>query len=57
MFICSGEALTKRLRDKAFQVILQQEITWFDRPDNSPSTLCTRLLSEAAAIQGVCAEI
>ncbi|CAF0955337.1 unnamed protein product [Rotaria sordida] len=53
MFACSGEALTKRLRAKAFQAILRQEIAWFDHPDNNTGALCTRLSSEAATIQGV----
>lgn len=53
VFACSGEALTKRLRAKAFEAILRQEISWFDHSDNSTSALCTRLSTEAATIQGV----
>jgi len=57
MFACSGEALTKRLRAKAFRAILRQEIAWFDDPDNNTGALCTRLSTEAAAIQGVSIQI
>jgi len=53
MFACSGEALTKRLRAKAFAAILRQEIAWFDQAENSTGALCTRLSNEASAIQGV----
>jgi len=31
----------------------QQEMTWHDQPSNSPGALCTRLSSDASAIQGV----
>ncbi|CAF4385702.1 unnamed protein product, partial [Rotaria sordida] len=42
-FACSGQALTKRLRSKAFHAILRQEIAYFDNPDNNTGALCTRL--------------
>ncbi|CAF1140498.1 unnamed protein product [Adineta ricciae] len=53
MFARSGEALTKRLRAKAFRSILQQEMAWFDRVENNTGTLCTRLSMDAVTIQGV----
>ena len=53
MFGISGENLTKRLRSRYFKAILSQEIGWFDHPDNSVGTLCTRLSTDAAAVQGV----
>ncbi|CAF1420960.1 unnamed protein product [Rotaria sordida] len=52
LFACSGEALTKRLRSKAFHAILRQEIAYFDNPDNNTGALCTRLATEASAVQG-----
>ncbi|CAF4888949.1 unnamed protein product, partial [Rotaria magnacalcarata] len=45
------EALTKRLRSKAFQAILRQDMTFFDREENSTGALCTRLATEASAVQ------
>ncbi|CAF2682116.1 unnamed protein product [Rotaria sp. Silwood2] len=52
LFACSGEALTKRLRSKTFHAILRQEIAYFDNPDNNTGALCTRLATEASAVQG-----
>ncbi|CAF2136217.1 unnamed protein product [Rotaria magnacalcarata] len=52
VFARSGEALTKRLRSKAFQAILRQDMTFFDREENSTGALCTRLATEASAVQG-----
>ncbi len=52
LFACSGEALTKRLRSKAFHALLRQEIAYFDNPKNNTGALCTRLATEASAVQG-----
>ncbi|CAM4861220.1 unnamed protein product [Rotaria socialis] len=52
LFACSGEALTKRLRSKTFHSILRQEIAYFDDPNNNTGALCTRLATEASAVQG-----
>ncbi|CAF3925575.1 unnamed protein product [Rotaria sp. Silwood1] len=51
LFACSGEALTKRLRSKIFHTILRQEIGYFDDPNNNTGALCTRLATEASAVQ------
>ncbi|XP_062862718.1 bile salt export pump [Trichomycterus rosablanca] len=51
-FAKSGELLTRRLRKIGFQAILQQEIGWFDDPNNSPGTLTTRLATDASMVQG-----
>ncbi|UJR17223.1 hypothetical protein I4U23_004118 [Adineta vaga] len=53
IFAYSGESLTKRLRTRAFQTILRQEITWFDHSDNNTGVLCTRLSTDTSAVQGV----
>ena len=42
-----------RLRKMAFNAILRQEIAWFDRQENSTGSLCARLASDAANVQGV----
>jgi ABC-type multidrug transport system fused ATPase/permease subunit len=52
LFACSGESLTKRLRAKTFHAILRQEIAYFDDPKNNTGALCTRLATEASAVQG-----
>ncbi|CAF1030751.1 unnamed protein product [Adineta steineri] len=51
MFAESGESLTKRLRSKTFRAILSQEISYFEQPKHSTGILCTRLSSEASAVQ------
>jgi ATP-binding cassette subfamily B (MDR/TAP) protein 1 len=51
VFAYSGEAVTKRLRSKAFQAILRQEIAYFEQPEHSTGALCTRLGTEASAVQ------
>ncbi|CAF0798965.1 unnamed protein product [Adineta steineri] len=51
-FGCSGEALTKRLRIKTFETLLRQDISYFDDPNNNTGALCTRLSTEASAVQG-----
>jgi len=51
-FACSGEALTKRLRIKTFEALLHQDISYFDDPNNNTGALCTRLSTEASAVQG-----
>ncbi len=52
MFAYSGEAVTKRLRSKAFRAILRQEIAYFEQPEHSTGALCTRLATEASAVHG-----
>ena len=51
-FAWSGESLTKRLRSRAFDSLLRQEIAYFDDATNNTGALCTRLATEASAVQG-----
>ena len=53
MFGMSGENLTKRLRSVTFKAILSQEIGFFDKQENNVGVLCTKLATEASAVQGV----
>lgn len=53
LFAISGEALTQRLRGKVFRTLLKQEVGYFDHPENNTGALCTRLATEASAVQGV----
>ena len=53
LFAISGEALTQRLRAKIFRLLLRQEVAYFDKSENSTGALCTRLSTEASAVQGV----
>ncbi|CAF1074842.1 unnamed protein product [Rotaria sp. Silwood1] len=50
-FAWSGSKLTQRIRIKAFEQLLCQEVAYFERPENSSGAICNRLSSEALAIQ------
>ncbi|CAF5025633.1 unnamed protein product, partial [Rotaria sp. Silwood1] len=50
-FAISGSKLTQRIRSKTFSCLLRQEVAYFDRPENSSGAICTRLSSDALAIQ------
>ncbi|CAF1579678.1 unnamed protein product, partial [Adineta steineri] len=50
-FGIAGAKLVSRIRSKAFGCFLRQEVAYFDRPENSSGAVCTRLSSNAAAIQ------
>lgn len=53
----AGEYLTERIRGNAFKAMIRQEIGWFDDKSNGTGTLCSRLSSDAAAVQGVISSI
>jgi ATP-binding cassette subfamily B (MDR/TAP) protein 1 len=53
LFAVSGESLTLRLRARIFRTLLQQDVAYFDQPENNTGALCTRLATEASAVQGV----
>ena len=53
MFACSGESLTRRLRAKAYETMLCQEVAWYDRAENNTGALTTRLSTDASAVQSV----
>ncbi|KPJ17387.1 Multidrug resistance protein-like 49 [Papilio machaon] len=48
----AGAQLTDRLRVMTFRNFLVQEQGWFDMPTNSVGSLCARLASDCAAVQG-----
>eukprot|EP00095_Tigriopus_kingsejongensis_P007959 snap_masked-scaffold1653_size32093-processed-gene-0.0 protein:Tk07959 transcript:snap_masked-scaffold1653_size32093-processed-gene-0.0-mRNA-1 annotation:"P-glycoprotein" len=56
MFSVAGEYLTLRMRKMSFESMLKQEMAWFDRPSNSTGALCSRISSDASAIQGLAIE-
>src|ERR1700722_20174175 len=47
----SGSKLTQRIRAKAFASLLRQEVAYFDLPENSSGSICSRLSSDALAVQ------
>ena len=52
-----GECLTLRIRCDLFQKYLKMHIGWFDKPENSPGTLATKLATEAALINSLTSSI
>lgn len=51
-FTFSGEKLTKRLRQRVFRSLINQDMSFYDRDENSVGRLCTTLSTEASAVQG-----
>ena len=52
MFSYSGSKLVERVRQMMFEVMLQQEMGWYDEERNSTGALCARLSSSAEAVSG-----
>lgn len=52
LFGKSGERLTRRLRSKAFECILKQDIAYFDDPYHGTGQLTARLATDATKVKG-----
>lgn len=48
-----GETLCKNLRSAVFQKLLQMHMSFFDKPENSPGALMTRLSSDTTKLNGI----
>uniref|UniRef100_A0A8C1DHA4 ATP-binding cassette sub-family B member 5 n=1 Tax=Cyprinus carpio carpio TaxID=630221 RepID=A0A8C1DHA4_CYPCA len=48
----AGEILTMRLRFKAFNAMMRQDLSWYDNTKNSVGALTTRLAADTAQVQG-----
>ncbi|KAL3312167.1 hypothetical protein Ciccas_009248 [Cichlidogyrus casuarinus] len=48
-----GEAVVKSLRSQLFRALLKQEMAWFDRQENQPGKLVSRLATEVSQISDV----
>ncbi|KAJ8922242.1 hypothetical protein NQ315_004179, partial [Exocentrus adspersus] len=51
-FCLAGEKLTLRMRKRAFEAMLHQEMGWYDRKENGVGALCAQLAGDAASVQG-----
>ncbi|XP_018573284.1 multidrug resistance protein 1-like isoform X2 [Anoplophora glabripennis] len=51
-FCVAGEKLTLRMRKKAFESMLRQEMGWYDRKENGVGALCAQLAGDASSVQG-----
>jgi len=52
-FAYCSERLVHRARDKAFRTMLRQDITWFDREENSAGALTSFLSTETTHLAGM----
>lgn len=50
--VCS-EKLVRRVRDRAFRTMLRQDISYFDRPENSTGALTSFLSTETTHLSGI----
>ena len=50
-----GERFTEVLRLKMFKAMLKQEMSWFDRPENTAGILTTKLSVNPTQVNKVCA--
>ncbi|ROJ29199.1 Multidrug resistance protein 1 [Anabarilius grahami] len=48
----AGEILTMRMRFKAFNAMMRQDLSWYDDSKNSVGALTTRLAADTAQVQG-----
>lgn len=53
LFGLAGERLTMRLRQKSFEAIVKQDISFFDEKKNSVGLLVSKLASDASLVKGV----
>ena len=49
----AGEELTFRVRCLTFSSIVRQDMSFFDKPENTVGQLTTQLSSDSNAIQGI----
>ena len=50
------EKLARRVREKSFLKMLQMEVTWFDRSENTPGTLSQQLATDCMMVKALTGE-
>ncbi|PIN18761.1 Multidrug/pheromone exporter, ABC superfamily [Handroanthus impetiginosus] len=53
LFSVAGNKLIKRIRLMCFEKVVNMEISWFDKPENSSGVIGTRLSTDAALIRAL----
>ncbi|KAF7144597.1 hypothetical protein RHSIM_Rhsim04G0106200 [Rhododendron simsii] len=53
LFSLAGCKLIKRLRSMCFEKVIQMEISWFDKPENSSGAIGARLSADAATVRAL----
>ncbi|KAJ3685941.1 hypothetical protein LUZ61_015105 [Rhynchospora tenuis] len=51
LFGVAGGKLIERIRSLTFKTVVQQEISWFDEPQNSSGSICSRLSTDAVNVK------
>ncbi|KAJ0471479.1 putative ABC-type xenobiotic transporter [Helianthus annuus] len=53
LFAVAGSKLIKRIRSLCFEKVLNMEVGWFDKPENSSGAIGARLSADAANVRGL----
>ncbi|XP_076895975.1 ABC transporter B family member 4-like [Bidens hawaiensis] len=53
MFAVAGSKLVKRIRSLCFEKVVNMEVGWFDKPENSSGAIGARLSADAASVRGL----
>jgi ATP-binding cassette subfamily B (MDR/TAP) protein 1 len=53
LFGLSGQSLAEKLRVRVFRKIMENDIQFFDKPENSPGNLCTTLEKDCSNLENV----
>lgn len=52
-FSVAGCKLIKRMRSLCFEKVVNMEVGWFDKPENSSGAIGARLSTDAASVRGL----
>ncbi|KAL8224785.1 hypothetical protein R6Q57_017342 [Mikania cordata] len=53
LFSVAGSKLIKRIRSLCFEKVINMEVGWFDKPENSSGAVGARLSTDAASVRGL----
>ncbi|KAM0028052.1 putative ABC-type xenobiotic transporter [Helianthus debilis subsp. tardiflorus] len=53
LFSVAGSKLIKRIRSLCFEKVVNMEVGWFDKPENSSGAIGARLSADAASVRGL----
>ncbi|KAJ0691615.1 putative ABC-type xenobiotic transporter [Helianthus annuus] len=53
LFAVAGSKLIKRIRSLCFEKVVNMEVGWFDKPENSSGAIGARLSADAASVRGL----
>uniref|UniRef100_A0A251TGL4 Putative ATP-binding cassette subfamily C member 9 n=1 Tax=Helianthus annuus TaxID=4232 RepID=A0A251TGL4_HELAN len=53
LFAVAGSRLIKRIRSLCFEKVINMEVGWFDKPENSSGAIGAQLSADAASVRGL----